>query len=90
MITQIDRPRSTISPRIRIPGLDREKIYKVTCQMMSEQVKKANRRLNNPLFGDGFKADGHLLGTVGIGLPSLYAQTGMAIAFDEIKKQERP
>ena len=90
VITQVDRARSTISPRIRIPGLDRNKTYKITCQMMSEQVKKASRQLNNPLFDRGFAAEGHLLQTVGISLPSLYAQTGIAIALDAINKQERP
>lgn len=82
VLVEIDRPRSTVPPRIRIPGLNPEKTYHVSCQTMTEQVKKANRSFNNPLFNGGMEINGRVLETVGIGLPSLYAQTGLAIAFD--------
>jgi alpha-galactosidase len=85
VLVEIDRPRSTVPPRIRIPGLDPDETYHVSCQAMTEQVKKANRSFNNPLFNGGLKINGRVLETVGIGLPSLYAQTGLAIAFDAIK-----
>lgn len=82
VLTQIDRPRATVPPRIRIPGLACDRKYRITCQMMTEQVSAANRSFNNPLFNGGITLDGLTLETVGIGLPSLYAQTGLAIAFD--------
>jgi len=84
VLAEIDRPRSTVPPRIRIPGLNPEKTYHVSCKTMTEQVKKANRSFNNPLFSGGMEINGRVLETVGIGLPSLYAQTGLAIAFDVV------
>jgi len=89
VLTQIDRPRSTVPPRIKIPGLEPDIVYTVTSQTMTEQVKKANRRFNNPLFNGGLQMSGRALQTVGIGLPSLYAQTGMAIALDALKQNEK-
>ncbi len=87
ILSQIDRPRSTIPPRIRIPGLEPARQYRVISQFMSEQVADANRNMDNPLFSDGIVLNGRTLETVGIGLPSLYAQTGLAIAIDADKKE---
>jgi alpha-galactosidase len=84
VLTQLDRPRSTVPPRIRIPGLDPDRDYRVTLETMTETVKKANRKFDNPLYREGFVLGGHALETVGIGLPSLYAQTGLAIAIDAV------
>lgn len=84
ILAEIDRPRSTVPPRILLPDLDPERVYKVKSQCMTEQVKAANRSLNNPLFNGGLEMSGRALQTVGIGLPSLYAQTGIAIAIDAI------
>lgn len=87
VLSQIDRPRSTIPPRIRIPGLDPVRNYRIISQFMSEHVTDANRTMDNPLFGGGITLSGRTLETVGIGLPSLYAQTGLAIAIDADKKE---
>lgn len=84
VLMQIDRPRSTVPPRIRVPGLEPDRLYRVSLQTVTENVRKANRRFDNPLFGEGFVLKGHALGTVGIGLPALYAQTGLAIAVDAV------
>ncbi|MCB1455812.1 MAG: alpha-galactosidase [Nitratireductor sp.] len=80
VVTQLDRPRSTVPPRIRLAGLDPEMQYRVTLQFASEMVHKANRTHDNPLWGEGYVADGSTLAIVGITLPALYAQTGLAIA----------
>lgn len=85
IIAQTDRPRSTVPPRILIPHLEPEKSYKVRMQTVTEMVDEANRKFDNPLFGDGFILSGTALGVVGIGLPSLYAQTGLAIAIDQVE-----
>lgn len=85
VLAQIDRPRATVPPRVRIPGLDPQRTYHLTCQEMTEQVAKANRSHDNPLFGDGLQLNGEMLSAAGIGLPSLYAQTGLAIAIDAVK-----
>lgn len=85
VLAQIDRPRSTVPPRIRVPGLASARRYRVTLQMMSENVQTANRKFDNPLFAGGFELSGGALGSVGIGLPSLYAQTGLAITIDSVK-----
>ena len=85
LLTQTDRPRSTVPPRILVPGLEPDRDYRVILQAESEMVSRANRRFDNPLVGDGFVASGASLEAVGIGLPSLYAQTGLAIAIDTVE-----
>ncbi len=85
VLAQIDRPRSTVPPRIFIPGLDPEREYKVQLQTATEGVDRANRKFENPLVGDGFILTGAALDAVGIGLPSLYAQTGLAVAIDALE-----
>lgn len=84
VLMQLDRPRSTVPPRIRVPGLDPDRSYRVQLETKTETVSKANRRFDNPLDADGFTLGGQALGTVGIGLPALYAQTGLAIAIDAV------
>ncbi|MEZ5872341.1 MAG: alpha-galactosidase, partial [Nitratireductor sp.] len=82
VITQLDRPRSTMPPRITLAGLEPQLRYRVTMQHASQMVRKANRTHDNPLWHNGYVADGATLSTVGITLPALYAQTGLAIAID--------
>lgn len=84
VLMQLERPRSTIPPRICVPGLDEKAAYKVRIQMLTEQVKKANRSFANPIFDDGFELTGAALAVVGLGLPSLYAQTGLAISIEQV------
>lgn len=84
VLMQLERPRSTIPPRIYVPGLDEKSVYKVRIQMLTEQVKKANRSFANPIFDDGFELTGAALAVVGLGLPSLYAQTGLAISLEQV------
>lgn len=87
VLMQIDRPRSTVPPRIRVPGLDRERAYRVQLETVTESLKKANRKFDNPLYHDGFVLGGEALATVGIGLPSLYAQTGLEITIDAMDNE---
>ncbi|WP_051540680.1 alpha-galactosidase [Ahrensia sp. 13_GOM-1096m] len=87
VLMQLERPRSTIPPRIRVPGLNKSAVYKVRIQTMTEQVKKANRSFPNPIFNGGFELTGAALETVGLGLPSLYAQTGLAISIEQVGEQ---
>jgi len=82
IVTQVDRPRAGLPPRLRIKSLLPEKIYRVTLQYASENVDRANRRFDNPLFGDGLQLSGEALACAGLGLPALHAQTGLAIAID--------
>jgi alpha-galactosidase len=87
VLMQLERPRSTIPPRIRVPGLNKSAVYKVRIQTMTEQVQKANRSFPNPIFNGGFELTGAALETVGLGLPSLYAQTGLAISIEQVGEQ---
>jgi alpha-galactosidase len=83
VLAQLDRPRSTLSPRIHIPGLDPASNYEVMIQTVTERVAKANRTPGNSPLHSGMKMSGKALETIGIGLPCLYAQTGIAIAINE-------
>ena len=82
IVTQADRPRSGLPPRLQIEGLMPEMRYRVTIQYASENVDRANRRFDNPLWTEGLVLSGELLAAAGLGLPALYAQTGLAIAID--------
>ncbi len=82
ILAQLDRPRSALPPRIPIRGLEPEQTYRVSLQFASEQVGRANRRFDNPLWDDGCVLTGDVLARIGIGLPALYAETGLAIAID--------
>lgn len=84
VIVQGGRPRSTVPPRIAVHGLAPEHRYRVSLQFATEMVDKANRRFDNPLWTNGFEMTGEALALVGIGLPSLYAQTGIALAIDAV------
>ena len=84
VLAQIDRPRATVPPRLPISGLLPDQTYRVTLQAISEKVDRANRRFNNPIWQDGFTLSGEALARAGLGLPSLYAQTALAIAIDAV------
>ncbi len=84
VMMQIDRPRAVVPPCIPIPGLDPLKNYKVTLQTPPELAKRASRHFDNPLMDDGFVLSGTVLGTAGIQLPVLYAQTGVALALEAV------
>ena len=82
VMMQIDRPRAVVPPNIAVPGLDPEKSYKVTLQTPPHIAKRASRRFDNPLMDDGFIMSGSVLGSAGIQLPVLYAQTGVALSLE--------
>ena len=82
IVTQADRPRASLPPRLRIRGLLAGQAYRVTLQHASENVDRANRRFDNPLGRDGLDLTGEALAKAGLGLPALYPQTGLAIAID--------
>ena len=84
VMMQIDRPRSVIPPNIAVPGLNSDKHYRVTLETPPELAKRASRRFDNPLMDDGFVMSGSVLGSVGIQLPVLYAQTGVALALEAL------
>lgn len=84
VLVQMQRPRSTLSPHILVPGLDSERFYQVSLSVESEMVKKANRDFEHPLWREGYRASGAVLGQAGIAIPALYAQTAIAIAIDAV------
>jgi alpha-galactosidase len=84
VLAQIDRPRATVPPRLPISGLLPDQAYRVTLQAISEKIDSANRRFNNPIWQEGFTLSGKALARAGLGLPSLYAQTALAIAIDAV------
>ena len=85
IVTQSGRPRASLPPRLRIHGLIAEEAYRVTLQFASENVDRANRRFDSPLWADGLTLTGDVLSAAGLGLPVLYAETGLAIAIDAIE-----
>jgi len=85
IVTQADRPRAGIPPRLRLNGLNPEQNYRVSLQYVSENVDMTNRRFDSPLWADGFTLTGDDLAAAGVGLPALDAQTGVAIAIDAIE-----
>ena len=84
VVAQIDRPRSVVPPNISVPGLDPERMYRVTLQTSPEVAHTASRNFVNPLMDDGFVLSGAVLKSAGIQLPVLYAQTGVALALDSV------
>lgn len=82
VLVQLDRPRSTVPPRLNLPGLDPLKKYHVVVQTISEGVAAANRKFDNPIMKQDFWMTGDVLHHAGIGLPSLYAQTGITISLE--------
>ncbi len=86
VLAQLDHPRSTMPPRIRIPGLIAEKAYRVRLAMASEMLERGSRRPTNQLAGDGMIVSGAALAAAGIGVPAPVAQTGMAIAIDATER----
>ena len=76
IVTQADRPRAGLPPRLRIDGLIADQTYRITLQYASESIDRANRRFDNPLWDDALVLTGGTLAAAGLGLPALYAQTG--------------
>ena len=85
IVTQADRSRAAIPPRLRLCGLIPEQPYRASLQYASENVDMANRRFDNPLWAEGFVMTGDDLAAIGLGLPALDAQTGLAIAIDAVE-----
>ncbi|MEM8750691.1 MAG: alpha-galactosidase [Pseudomonadota bacterium] len=84
VMMQIDRPRAVVPPCIAVPGLDLNKTYQVTLQTPPEIALKASRQFRNPLMDGRLVMSGTVLATAGIQLPVLYAQTGIALAFEAV------
>ena len=85
VMMQIDRPRAVVPPPIAVPGLDPEKVYRVTLQTPPEIAKRASRVFDNPLMDGALELSGHVIGSAGIQLPVLYAQTGVALSLDAVQ-----
>ncbi len=85
IVTQAERPRSSLPPRLRIEGLIADRAYRISLQYASENVERANRRFDNPLWTEGLVLFGETLARAGLGLPALYPQTGLAIAIDALR-----
>jgi len=86
IVTQSERPRAGMPPRLRVNGLMPEQVYRIRLQYASENVDRANRRFDSPLWADGLDLSGETLSAAGLGLPALYAQTGLAIAIDAVEE----
>ena len=84
VMMQVDRSRSVVPPHVKIPGLAPEKNYKVTMQTPVDIAKQACQAFQNPLMEGGFNLPGSVLGTVGVQLPVLYAQTGVALSLEAV------
>ncbi len=84
VMMQIDRPRSVIPPNVAVPGLDPDKNYHVVLETPLDVAKRASRRFDNPLMDDGFVMSGSVLGSAGIQLPVLYAQSGVALSLEAV------
>jgi len=82
VMMQIDRPRSVSPPHICVPGLDSNTNYQVRLETSPKIAHRASRSFDNPLMQGGFVLSGALLKSVGIQLPVLYAQTGIALALE--------
>lgn len=82
VVAALDRPDASLPPRMRLPGLLPGQTYRIRIQYSSEAVDRANRRFDNLLATDGLMLSGEVLAVVGLSLPILYAQSGIAIAID--------
>ena len=82
VMAQIDRPRSIVPPTIAIPGLDPDRLYRVSLQTPPEVARRASRTFDNPLMDDGMVLPGRILQSAGIQLPVMYAQTGVSLALE--------
>ena len=81
VVTQLDRPRDTIPLPLRLAGLDRDATYRVRLETSPDVAMVGNRAFHNPLMED-VALSGEVLEAVGLQLPIMYAQTGLAIALD--------
>ncbi len=84
VMMQIDRPRSIVPPTIAVPGLDPDKQYRVMLESPVDAAGRASRWFDNPLMDDGFVMRGSVIGSAGIQLPALYAQSGVALALEAV------
>lgn len=84
IMAQTDRPRSVVSPAIRVPGLDAQALYCVTMAPLSGTLAKANRLFSNPLIDGDLELPGSVLATVGLQLPAFYAQSGLSVRLEAI------
>lgn len=88
VLAQLDRPRSTAPQRIRVPGLEAGRDYRVRLSFATEMLERGSRRTGNLLAGNGIIASGAVLADHGFGIPAPIAQTGMAIAIDATKEMD--
>jgi len=84
VLVQIDRPRATLPPPIRLSGLDEQRSYRVSITSSSEMISDASRRFDNPIATAGYVTTGAVIARVGITLPSMYAQTGLEVSIDAV------
>lgn len=84
IVTQVAHPRSSIPPRLMLPGLIADRSYHIELQQVSARTLSANRDPGLPILNDGLTMPGGVLETLGLTLPCLYAETGLAIAIDAI------
>ncbi|MEL6963972.1 MAG: alpha-galactosidase, partial [Pseudomonadota bacterium] len=84
IVAAIDRPDVSLMPRMRLPGLQSNQTYRIRLQYTSETVDRANRRFDNLLATDGLMLRGEILAIIGLSLPILNAQSGLAIAIDAV------
>ena len=82
VVTQLDRPRDTIPLPLRLTGLDAATLYRVRLETAPDVALMGNRAFGNPLM-DGVDLSGAVLMEIGLQLPIMYAQTGLAIALDK-------
>jgi alpha-galactosidase len=82
VVATVDRPEASLPPRLRLPGLIGEQDYRIRLQYASETVDRANRCFDNPLWTEGVTLSGDSLAAIGLSLPILYAQSGLAVAVD--------
>ncbi len=84
VLVQTARPRATHPPRIPVLGLTADRAYRVRLQHATPAIGAGNRRLETTAWHTGFLATGSVLQHVGLTLPILPPQSGIAVAIDPI------
>ncbi|MEL6967182.1 MAG: alpha-galactosidase [Pseudomonadota bacterium] len=84
IMAQTDRPRSVVSPLVRVPGLAADRLYRATISPAMGTVARANRSFKNPLGDGSLTLPGSVLGRVGLQLPAFYAQTGLSVRLEAV------
>lgn len=84
VLVQTARPASALAAPLKICRLDPDKIYKVVLSAATGPIEKANRKFDNPLWGQGVVLPGSVLMQAGLVLPALYAQTALALSFEAV------